>query len=252
MKQDPKSAQEYVVTRHRPGQKLRRAVVILVVAVVAGVAGYGAGLARAGHDLVGGGGTGVSGTGANKQLQELQGLKEKYAEAKQQLVNLERGQLMDRQALDQARTTIVDLETRVASLQSDLTFYQNIMAPSEISKGLQVDNFSLVPDRRSSTYRFKLVLTQVGNNKSYIKGLVAVNVIGMNDGTKEVIALRDLSDDIEDLGVKFRFRYFQDVEGALTLPEGFEPLEIQVLAQAEGRKSSQAERTFDWDDVLEN
>ena len=249
MKQDRKPVQEYVVTRHRPGQTLRRAVLVLVVAIVTGVVGYGAGLARGGYGLVGSSGGGAPDV---RLKNELQGLKEQYAEAKQQLANLERGKLIDRQALDQARTTIVDLETRVASLQSDLTFYQNIMAPSEISKGLQVDNFILVPNRQSRSYRFKLVLTQVGNNKSYIKGLVAVNVIGMHDGTKEVIALRDLSEDIEDLGVKFRFRYFQDVEGSLTLPESFKPLEIQVVAQAEGKKSSQAERTFDWDDVLEN
>ena len=82
--------------------------------------------------------------------------------------------------------------------------------------------------------------------------MVAVNVIGLRDEEKEVIALRDLSEDIADLGVKFRFRYFQDVEGSLKLPEQFEPLEIQVVAQAEGKKSSQAERTFNWDDLTEN
>ena len=92
----------------------------------------------------------------------------------------------------------------------------------------------------------------MGNNKSYISGVVAVNVIGLKNEEKEVIALRDLSDEIEDLGVKFRFRYFQDVEGSLVLPENFEPIEVQVVAQAEGRKSSQAERTFRWDELTEN
>ena len=125
------------------------------------------------------------------------------------------------------------------------------MAPSETSKGLQVDRFSLASDRQVGVYNFKLVLTQVGNNKSYISGVVAVNIIGARDGEKEIIALRDLSQEIEALGVKFRFRYFQDVEGKLALPDGFEPLEVQVVAQAEGRKSSQAERTFSWDDLTE-
>ena len=162
------------------------------------------------------------------------------------------GKAIDEQAVNQARKTSVDLETRIVSLQSDLTFYKNIMAPSETSKGLQVDSFSLVRARNQDSYDFKLVLTQVGNNKSYISGVVAVNVIGLRDEEKEVIALRDLSEDIADLGVKFRFRYFQDVEGSLKLPEQFEPLEIQVVAQAEGKKSSQAERTFNWDDLTEN
>ena len=86
----------------------------------------------------------------------------------------------------------------------------------------------------------------------YTSWFGAVKVIGLRNEENEFIALRDLSEDIADLGVKFRFRYFQDVEGSLKLPEEFEPLEIQVVAQAEGRKSSQAERTFNWDDLTEN
>ena len=246
MSQDRKPAEEYVVIRHRPGYRLRRTAILLVFSVVAAIAGYATGLAQGGFRF-------SSVEASNDVLEaELDTLRENYTEARQQVINLDRGRAIDEQALNQARTTIVELETRIASLKSDLTFYKNIMAPSEASKGLQVDSFTLARDRQPDAFDFKLVLTQVGNNKSYISGVVAVNVIGLRDEEKEVIALRDLSQDIDDLGVKFRFRYFQDVEGALILPEDFEPLEIQVVAQAEGRKSSQAERTFDWDELTEN
>lgn len=246
MSEQRKPAEEYVVIRHRPGYRLRRTAILLVFTVVAAIAGYATGLAQDGFRF-------SSAEESNQVLEdEVEALREDYRKARQQLINLERGRVIDEQALNQARKTIVELETRIVSLQSDLTFYKNIMAPSETSKGLQVDSFTLVPARNSDSYDFKLVLTQVGNNKSYISGVVAVNVIGLRDEEKEVIALRDLSEDIADLGVKFRFRYFQDVEGSLKLPEEFEPLEIQVVAQAEGRKSSQAERTFNWDDLTEN
>ena len=246
MSEQRKPAEEYVVIRHRPGYRLRRTAILLVFTVVAAIAGYATGLAQGGFRF-------SSAEESNQVLEnEVDNLREGYRKARQQVINLERGRVIDEQALNQARKTIVDLETRIASLRSDLTFYKNIMAPSETSKGLQVDSFTMTLNRSQGTYDFKLVLTQVGNNKSYISGVVAVNVIGMRDEEKEVIALRDLSEDIEDLGVRFRFRYFQDVEGTLALPEQFEPIEIQVVAQAEGRKSSQAERTFNWDDLTEN
>ncbi len=246
MSEQRRPAEEYVVIRHRPGYRLRRTAILLVFTLVAAIAGYATGLAQGGFRF-------SSAEESNQLLEnEVDNLREDYRKARQQLINLERGRVIDEQALNQTRKTIVDLETRIVSLQSDLTFYKNIMAPSETSKGLQVDSFTMTLNRSPGTYDFKLVLTQVGNNKSYISGVVAVNVIGMRDEEKEVIALRDLSEDIEDLGVKFRFRYFQDVEGTLALPEQFEPIEIQVVAQAEGRKSSQAERTFNWDDLTEN
>lgn len=246
MSEQRKPAEEYVVIRHRPGYRLRRTAILLIFTIVAAIAGYAAGLAQGGFRF-----SSVEET--NHVLEnEVEELRKNFREARQQLINLERGRVIDEQALNQARKTIVDLETRIVSLQSDLTFYKNIMAPSETSKGLQVDSLTLAPNRSPASHDFKLVLTQVGNNKSYISGVVAVNVIGLRNEEKEVIALRDLSEDIEDLGVKFRFRYFQDVEGTLELPKDFEPIEIQVVAQAEGRKSSQAERTFNWDDLTEN
>lgn len=241
-----KPSEEYVVIRHRPGYRLRRTVILLAFTVIAAVAGYTAGLAQGGFRF-------SSAEASNDQLaEEVETLRDQYRKARQNLVNLERGRAIDEQALREARNTMVNLETRISELEADVTFYRNIMAPSEAADGLQVDRFSLVPGRDDGRYGFKMVLTQVGNNKSYISGMVAVNVIGELDGEKEVIALRDLSDEIDDLGVKFRFRYFQDVEGSLTLPENFEPLEIQVVAQAEGQKASQAERTFDWQKIVEN
>lgn len=246
MSEQKKPADEYVVIRHRPGYRLRRTLILLAFSIAAAVGGYATGLAQGGFRF-------SSVEDSRDRLdQELDELKGKYRNATQQLTNLERGRAIDQQALNQARRSIVTLETRIASLNADLTFYKNIMAPSETSKGLQVDRLSLQPDRQNEGFNFKLVLTQVGNNKNYISGVVAVNVIGMRNDEKEVIALRDLSGDIDDLGIKFRFRYFQDVEGTLTVPEDFEPREIQVVAKSEGRKSTQAERTFDWKDLTEN
>jgi len=237
---------EYVVVRYRPGYRLRLALGALAIAVLAAVAGYAAALVWGEHQI----------SGLQTENEELEvalaGLQERYRDTRQQLANLERGRAVDQQALNEARRTIVELETRISSLQSDLTFYKNIMAPSEVSKGLQVDRLVLSPEKSPGSWKFKLILTQVGNNKSYISGVVAVNVIGMRDEEKEVIALRDLSPDIADLGIRFRFRFFQNVEGTLTLPDGFEPLEVQVVARAQGRKSSQAERTFDWGELTES
>ncbi|NMT63345.1 DUF6776 family protein [Marinobacter orientalis] len=246
MSESRKPAEKYVVIRHRPGYRLRRTLILLVFSITAAVVGYAAGMAQGGFRFS------TAEESRDRLEEQVEQLRNQNREASQQLVNLERGRTIDAEALNQARRTIVDLETQIASLKADLTFYKNIMAPSETSKGLQVDRLTMQQGRDDDTYGFKLVLTQIGDNKSYISGVVAVNVIGMRNEEKEVIALRDLSDDIDDLGVRFRYRYFQDIEGLLRLPDGFEPLEVQVVARAEGNKSSQAERTFDWDELTEN
>ncbi|SFM03285.1 DUF6776 family protein [Marinobacter zhejiangensis] len=246
MSDNRKLSEEYVVVRHRPGRRLRRTTILLVFSLICATVGYAVGLAQGGFRF-----SSMLQT-RNSLAEERDKLSQDLYEARQRVVNLERGHQIDEQALSQARRTIADLEGQIISLKADLTFYRNIMAPSEVSEGLQVDRLTLSRSRGQGRHGFKLVLTQVGDNNSYIDGVVAVNVIGLRGGTKEVIALRDLSEEIVDLGVKFRFRYFQDIEGYLTVPDGFVPVEVQVVAQAQGRKASQAERTFEWAQLTEN
>ncbi len=243
---DDRKAGEYVIIRHKPGYRLRRTLILLVFSVASAAGGYLIGTTKDGFRL-----SNVS--EARDYLRgELEDVQERQTGMQQKLINLERGHTIDQQALTQARRTIAALDTKISELESDLSFYKNIMAPSETSKGLQVDRFNLQTTRADRVFGFKLVLTQIGGNKNYISGLVAINVIGIRNGERELVALRDLSEDIDDLGVKFRFRYFQDVEGRMKLPPDFEPVEIQVVAQAKGPKSTQAERTFDWRKLTEN
>lgn len=178
-------------------------------------------------------------------------LRKQYQAARQQQISLERGRAIDDQALNQARQSIVALETRNAQLRSDLRFYKKIMAPASVAKGLQIDRLSI--DKNSEGgFDFRLVLTQVGSNKLYQSGAVAVTLVGQSGDRAEVISLRDVSPQIDDLGIKFRFRYFQDIHGSLTLPDTFVPLEVQVVAQPNGKDTVQAERTFLWRKLVSN
>jgi hypothetical protein len=47
----------------------------------------------------------------------------------------------------------------------------------------------------------------------------------------------------------FRFKYFQQLEGYLTLPEGFSPTRLKLSLEADKRRSP-VQRSYDWDDLL--
>jgi hypothetical protein len=95
-------------------------------------------------------------------------------------------------------------------------------------------------------YKFKLVLTQVGANQRFISGLAGVNVVGILDGKQKVYGLRDLSEDIQDYGIKYKFRYFQEISGELVLPKGFIPESVDIVLQSNGSKAKRIENNFPW------
>lgn len=246
MTEQKKPSEEYVVIRHRPGYRVRRTLILLAFSVAAAIIGYAAGMAQGGFRFS------TAEESRDRLTDQVRQLRTENREMSQQVVNLERGRAVDEQALNQARRTIVGLETELASLQSELVFYKNIMAPSESSRGLQIDRLALRSAGTGGVYDFMVVLVQRGDNKNYLAGSASVDVIGLRNEQRETIALKDLSDDVENTDIKLRYRYFQEVKGRLQLPDDFEPLSIQVTAKRDGSGSALVERIFDWDELTEN
>jgi hypothetical protein len=73
-----------------------------------------------------------------------------------------------------------------------------------------------------------------------------VSVVGTQGDTRRVLPLRDLSENVKDLGVRFRFRFFQNVSGEMVLPKGFKPEKIEIILQSTGRKAMRVEKNYEW------
>ena len=71
-----------------------------------------------------------------------------------------------------------------------------------------------------------------------------MSVSGMIGRTEEIFALNELDED-KAHPVSFRFRYFQNIDGEMLIPKGFEP-QVLIVAQTSGRKSQRLERSFTW------
>lgn len=234
------SHSDLVVVRHQPGMRLRQFFILLSFSIGAGLVGFVLGMLQA--DFLGQDATRTRAV-LTAQAERLQ---EENTQLKQVLVKLEHSRRIDEKATSEARRTIRRLETRLSQVNSDLSFYKSIMAPGEVETSLRVQRMLLRPTVDERRFGYKISLTQVGDNRSYVGGVAGVNVIGQRNGEKEIIPLRDMSEAIDELGVVFRFRYFQDIEGELTLPEGFEAEAIQIVAQAKGEKAARVERIFEW------
>ena len=236
---------EYRVVRVRKGQRARRFTILLLFSVGALVGGFLLGMAQNQFRL-------LSLQDSSQELQQsLEQLRAENAKLQRQAINLGRGHAIDQQSLAEARKTIEQLENRITRLKGDVTFYRNIMAPATSSTGLQVQSASLRQMPGTRRFSYKLVLAQIGDNRKFIQGVAAVNLIGTHNSKKEVLPLRDVSSQVKELGIDFKFRYFQDIEGEMVLPADFVPEEIQVVAQAQGSASARVERTFQWRRISE-
>jgi hypothetical protein len=235
----PKANEKLVLVQHRPGYGRRLTIFITLCILIAAIAAYYAGAfsMRFSHD---------------QAIERLAALSKEYSvqqslneELRQSVANLERSKAINTRAKNEIQTTISELKGEISQLQKDVSFYKEIMAPSDNNKGLQVQIVELSAGSENKRYAYKIVLAQVASNRQYVSGVAAVNLIGTRDGEQEILPLRDVSE-VEELGINFRFRYFQNFEGELILPESFEPQQLQVVAQSKGKNASRVEKSVVW------
>lgn len=183
-------------------------------------------------------------------LQQVESLDDANVALQDQVLSLEQSTSVDKEALNSVQGTIVSLRERISQLEEDVLFYKQIVSPDNDETGLVIGQLDLIQRDEGRAIRYKLELKQQGNNDNVITGHVNVNVLGQQDGQEVSMPLRSLSDSISDLDIKLQFRYFQIIEGDLSLPAGFEPQKVQIVAVAEGPDEKTVQKSFGW--VVQN
>jgi hypothetical protein len=172
------------------------------------------------------------------QLEEANsGLNAKVAE-------LEMQRRLDRDAYGQVERTLGDLQSRLARQSDDLAFYKSIVSPADGVQGLRIQRFEVVPGTDPRSFDVKVTLIQAMRQESVVSGLTQVIVHGMQGDRPARYSIGEL------IGrpraqLPFSFRYFQTIEQAVTLPEGFEAFEAEVQVRSSKLKFPMQQR-FPW------
>jgi len=232
-----------IIKSHHPWRarvKLGAAVAILLV-VIWGMFEYGH--SRAGFDN-------------QALLDERAALREQLAGAEQRNRTLSqrnaalvRASQVDKQAYGEVEASLRQLQDELLELKEEVAFYRGIVSPAETASGLNVADFRVTGIGTGREYRFKLVLTQVKSNSRVVKGYARVAFEGVRDGAQVELGMKELSGGTLD-NLKLRFKYFQNIEGELVLPEGFVPSRVLVEVVPRGKGWTRLKKTFDWSDII--
>ncbi|MCG8394677.1 MAG: hypothetical protein MI745_16500 [Pseudomonadales bacterium] len=220
-----------------PSQQKKRRRLLVVSLLVVIVAVFFAGLW-----------TGNSGSldtsETNRRLRaELKSLSRELEAARNELALYRTDTEVTQQAREELRQEIKSLRDQAAELEEAVAFYKNVMAPGA-SDGLQIEKMTVQPDDEAGFYRYRVVLVQAGDNRSYLSGNISLTLKGSKDGQEFTRNGRDWLE--EGSETRFRFRYFQELNGRFQLPEGVEIAAIDVEAESGGRNRYQTEKTVKW------
>ena len=179
-------------------------------------------------------------------LDHVSELEEKIDQLDEQKAVLERAAQIERKAYDELDTTLKVLQAEILELKGELAFYRGIVSPKDAAHGLYLQRFRVEANGKPNGYQFKVILTQVLKNDRSATGVIRIKIVGVQGDKPKVLNLSQVTEKaVKEL--KYSFRYFQSLEGELTLPSGFTPQRVTVsVVPKDRRRKEPFEKTFDW------
>jgi hypothetical protein len=91
---------------------------------------------------------------------------------------------------------------------------------------VKVQQMQILP-AAANQFRLKFVLMQTGKPDSVVNGGAVVSIDGLLRGKPVTLSFAEVSPS-RHAGLAYSFRYFQDFDESVQLPQGFEPNRISV------------------------
>jgi hypothetical protein len=152
---------------------------------------------------------------------------------------------VDREAYAQVEKGLADLQSQVLKHREELTFYRGIVSPEDGIGGLKIQRFQILPGGAELRYRLQLVLVQSMRQDAAASGAVSIHVEGVRHSKPETLSLNQMGGETRADGqVDFKFRYFQELQQDIMIPQDFEPRAVTVEVRS-GRLAPVRE-SFPW------
>ncbi|MDA0707195.1 MAG: hypothetical protein O2907_05220 [Proteobacteria bacterium] len=173
-------------------------------------------------------------------------LDKEIATLKQLVAKLETDRDVDKEAYKEVESNLVTLQAKIQEQADAIAFYRGIVSPSDGAAGLRVQSFKLTRAGSERAYNVRLVLVQLLQHDRKVSGDVGLIVEGMQNGSEAAYPLADLSAAEGGADWEFSFRYFQNFEHEIVLPDGFVPERIKIAVNSKTRSIASIEESFSW------
>src|SRR6202047_3560947 len=164
-----------VVRSHTP----RRRAVLLGLAVLSALgvlyAAFELGRYDAGFRVVDSVGGAFSASARIRRLEKENELQRTQLEA------AEVARRVDREGYKQVERSLGDMQSQIARLNQDLSFYRSLVQPDSLVH-VKVQQMQIVPDGPPGQYHLKFVLMQTGKPEKEVVGNAAVTLDGLLQG----------------------------------------------------------------------
>jgi hypothetical protein len=160
---------------------------------------------------------------------------------------LKRNSQIDDDAHSQVKEALAQAQNETLKFKKELSFYKSIVAPEQGGRSIAIQTVQL-KQNETGGYQYKIMFSQRGRNDKFVRGTINVSIEGVSKGHPLTLKLADVSNDTKK-PMKFGFKYFQNFEGVMNLPEAFQPDSLHIKVKPSTGKIKAVDEQFAWSDL---
>jgi len=173
-------------------------------------------------------------------------LEEHIIALKEEVALLETHRDIDREAYKDVEMSLTTLQAKIQEQTDAIAFYRGIVSPADGTAGLRVQDLKLTRGQTERTYNVRLVLVQSLQHDRKVSGDVALSIDGDEGGSAISYSYTQLLPEESSASWPFSFRYFQDFDREIILPDGFTPEKITIEVRSKTRSITSIEESYSW------
>lgn len=225
---------------HGIGRTLLVRGFLVLLALVAGYLVFEYGRISAGYDT-------IDAADERAALEaEIAARDARIGELEQEVALHETHREIDREAYKEVESSLLELQAKIQEQRDAIAFYRGIVSPADGRPGLRVQDFRLTRGAEERQFNLRLVLVQAMKHDRKVSGDVTLLIEGSEGGVARTYALNELLPADANKDWPFSFRYFQDFDRQILLPDGFTPERVHVEVRSRTRSVESIEETFAW------
>ncbi|URL58369.1 hypothetical protein IM816_17545 [Luteibacter flocculans] len=181
----------------------------------------------------------------------LRRLRAENEDLRQQVTNLERAAQVSDVAAKELKRNLAERDEEISGLRTDLGFYSRLVGNGGQRDGLKIQGVRASPVKGTANgWNLVVTLTQNARRGDVVKGSLKVAVEGIQGNKVVTLEGGALGQAGQSSELPFSFKYFQQIQGNFTLPAGFKPTRLRVVADVSGDQAVTG--AVAWADALRN
>jgi hypothetical protein len=164
--------------------------------------------------------------GALSASSRIRALEAENEKQRSRLEAAEVERLSEREGYKQVERSLGDMQSQIARLNQDLSFYRGLVQPDSLVH-VKVQQMQIIPETAAAQYRLKFVLMQTGKPDNVVAGSATITIDGLRGGKPLSLSFAQVAPS-RRVSLTYSFRYFQDYDEPIQLPQGFEPTRVGI------------------------